>query len=66
MLDLCLNIFSVSECTTFNQGVILNDAAPTSPTDTGIAGEIAVDADYIYVCTATNTWKRVALAAWTP
>ncbi len=52
--------------TTFNQGVILNDAAPTSPTDTGIAGEIAVDADYIYVCTATNTWKRVALAAWTP
>ena len=52
--------------TTFNQGVILNDAAPTSPTDTGIAGEVAVDADYIYVCTATNTWKRVALAAWTP
>ncbi len=61
-----VDIATFFQNTTFNQGVILNDAAPTSPTDTGIAGEIAVDADYIYVCTATNTWKRVALAAWTP
>jgi hypothetical protein len=28
---------------------------------TGIQGEIAWDASYIYVCTATNTWKRAAL-----
>lgn len=28
---------------------------------TGIQGEIAWDANYIYVCTATNTWKRAAL-----
>ena len=61
-----VDIATFFQNTTFNQGVILNDAAPTSPTDTGIDGEIAVDADYIYVCTATNTWKRVALAAWTP
>jgi hypothetical protein len=27
----------------------------------GIAGEICWDGDYIYVCTATNTWKRAAL-----
>ena len=61
-----VDIATFFQNTTFNQGVILNAAAPTSPTDTGIAGEVAVDADYIYVCTATNTWKRVALAAWTP
>ena len=61
-----VDIATFFQNTTFNQGVILNDTAPTSPTDTGIAGEIAVDADYIYVCTATDTWKRVALAAWTP
>ena len=30
-------------------------------TDTGTAGQICWDANYIYVCTATNTWKRVAL-----
>jgi len=32
--------------------------------DAGAAGEICWDADYIYVCTATDTWKRVAIATW--
>jgi hypothetical protein len=27
----------------------------------GVAGEICWDSNYIYVCTATNTWKRAAL-----
>ena len=31
---------------------------------TGNTGEICWDAGYIYVCTATNTWKRVAIATW--
>ncbi len=39
-------------------------SAPSSASDTGTQGEIRVDADYIYVCTATNTWKRVAIATW--
>jgi len=37
---------------------------PASATDTGTAGEICWDADYVYVCTATNTWKRTAIATW--
>lgn len=37
---------------------------PASATDTGTAGEICWDANYIYVCTATNTWKRTAIATW--
>lgn len=37
---------------------------PASATDTGVAGEICWDANYIYVCTATNTWKRSALSTW--
>lgn len=37
---------------------------PTSATDTGNQGQIAWDADYIYVCVATDTWKRVAIATW--
>lgn len=39
-------------------------AAPTVPasaTDTGSAGEIAWDSDYVYVCVATNTWKKSGL-----
>ena len=37
---------------------------PASATDTGSAGEICWDADYIYVCTATDTWKRTAISTW--
>jgi hypothetical protein len=37
---------------------------PASATDTGTAGEICWDANYIYVCTATNTWKRTAISTW--
>ena len=37
---------------------------PASASDTGAAGEICWDANYIYVCTATNTWKRTAISTW--
>jgi len=37
---------------------------PATAGAAGNQGEIAWDADYIYVCVATNTWKRVAIATW--
>jgi len=37
---------------------------PSSASDTGKTGEIAWDADYIYICTTTDTWKRVAISTW--
>jgi len=37
---------------------------PASASATGTTGTIVWDADYVYVCTATNTWKRVAIATW--
>ena len=42
----------------------LQGTAPASATDTGTAGDIRYDANYIYICTATNTWKRAAIATW--
>ena len=36
--------------------------APASKAATGVAGQIAFDDNYIYRCTATNTWKRSAMA----
>jgi hypothetical protein len=39
---------------------LVSSQSPTSG-GTGTAGEIAWDTSYIYVCTASNTWKRVAL-----
>lgn len=40
------------------------NTAPANAADTGTLGEIRVDASYIYICTATNTWKRAAIATW--
>ena len=37
---------------------------PATASATGNQGEIAWDADYIYICVATNTWKRVAISTW--
>lgn len=37
---------------------------PASASATGVKGDIAFDSSYIYICTATNTWKRVAIATW--
>jgi hypothetical protein len=39
-------------------------AVPASATAAGVAGQIAYDSSYMYVCTATNTWKRSSIAGW--
>ncbi len=39
-------------------------AAPATATDTGVTGTITWDAGFLYVCIATNTWVRVAVATW--
>ena len=38
--------------------------APASATATGEQGDVVWTTDYIYVCIAANTWKRVAIATW--
>lgn len=37
---------------------------PATATSGGQAGQWASDGSYLYICTATNTWRRVAVAAW--
>jgi hypothetical protein len=44
--------------------VIRSAYTPASAGATGTTGQVAWDTGYIYVCTATNTWKRVAIATW--
>lgn len=41
-----------------------NDYVPTANTSSGQAGQIVWDEDHIYICVATDTWKRANLAAW--
>lgn len=40
------------------------NTAPANAGATGTTGEIRFCADAIYVCTATNTWKKVDIATW--
>ncbi len=37
---------------------------PASAGAEGVAGQIAWDSSYMYVCVATDTWRRVAHATW--
>lgn len=58
--------FSITAARTKVEIGILNipTGTPASAAAAGVAGDHCWDADFIYVCTATNTWKRVAIATW--
>lgn len=37
---------------------------PASASAPGVVGQVSWDADYLYVCTGVDAWKRVAIATW--
>lgn len=43
---------------------INNSQTPASASSAGVTGTICWDSSYVYVCVATNTWTRVAIATW--
>jgi hypothetical protein len=45
-------------------GFHLNPATPSSSSSPCTAGQIGADAKYVYICVATNTWKRSALSSF--
>lgn len=51
---------------TVNKGafVVAANSAPAAANSTGTTGTIAWDSDYVYVCVATDTWKRANLSTW--
>jgi len=44
--------------------IIAAGNAPATASSTGTAGQVVYDSGFIYVCVATNTWKRSALTTW--
>ena len=48
----------------FTADRVANTAPPATATGTGTAGEIRYDSNFIYICVATNTWRRVGIATW--
>ena len=47
-----------------NGVLIVESHAPAAADSDGKAGTITWDSDFLYVCVATGTWKRVAIATW--
>ena len=43
---------------------ILGGSPPATASSPGVPGQVAWDADYFYLCTGTNQWKRAALSTW--
>lgn len=53
----------------FTDGTTQNTAfkwnsVPANSTANGTVGQVAYDSDYVYVCVATNTWKRLSLGTY--
>ncbi len=44
--------------------VSVSSNAPSSASASGEVGTITWDSDYIYVCIATNSWKRSPISSW--
>jgi hypothetical protein len=56
---------TISGTKTFAAPVVLaSGTEPTTMGDTGTSGELRWADDYLYLCVATNTWKRSALAGF--
>lgn len=42
----------------------LLSAVPATSSSNGTSGDATYDSSFIYVCTATNIWKRASLTTW--
>jgi hypothetical protein len=49
---------------TFSVPVNIPTSPPSSSSAFGVVGTITWDDNYLYVCTATNTWSRVPIGTW--
>jgi hypothetical protein len=41
-----------------------DNSAPAASSSSCDPGTIAYDSSYLYICTGSNTWARVAIATW--
>ena len=65
--DIALNEFKILYASEIDSTKFVQRGMQTAPANasaTGLTGEIRFTTDYIYVCVATNTWKRSPLTTW--
>lgn len=56
--------FVFSDTVNMPTAILSSPTIPGSAGDAGTAGQVAWDADYIYICVADSTWKRAAISTW--
>jgi len=44
--------------------IMIASSTPANASATGAAGTLTWDASYLYICTSSNVWRRVAHATW--
>ena len=47
-----------------SSSVSLTVTIPSTATSTGTLGQIAYNTTHLYLCVATNTWRRLELVSW--
>ena len=48
----------------FGNVILANTYVPLLANSNGFSGQVVWDSDYIYICVATNTWKRANISTW--
>jgi hypothetical protein len=59
-----ITTFSNSNVTIGGNLIVSNVYIPTANNSVGTTGQISYDSSYIYICIATNTWKRANISTW--
>lgn len=63
-VDDITGITSANSMTVATKLVVSTPTVPATIGAAGTKGQISWDSGYIYICTATNTWRRAALTTW--
>ena len=62
--DFQWNHIQTNKITASGNVILGNIYVPTAANSIGTAGQIVWDNNHVYVCVATNTWKRANIATW--
>jgi hypothetical protein len=63
--------YGITNAATAAQGALADTAAqilfttaPATPTATGTTGTLILSGNHLYICVATDTWRRIELLTW--
>jgi hypothetical protein len=58
------NNVTFSNVTSTGTLIIASPTVPAATNSTGVKGQIAFTNNFLYICVASNTWRRIQLGAW--